>query len=434
MVDRMKDTRASYETTAQHTAATILGSEALPFRPGKAMTKFAHWFTDADDSAVVAVVTPGEKPTAGDEVLAYGLAWQHNRDLILVLPDNMTVEAQTRVAWMDTEIRLWQHDGTGDPRPVPKASRFQLLSHLRGLQPRESKTVVLGGEHEEWIGGIDTSGLIEHNRSYRSWHHDGLQVLKASKTRAGLRIQAGVQYGGTNPPEGREPFDKVFSGPPTPGEFAVINAKVRLAVEDDGSQTSEMGEHKMQAILNGQAEDLGLVALWREFPAWRGLTSSTMGGTGRPGYIDFLGADANGVLHVVETKIGHDPKVVLQALDYAIWVKANDAAIRQRLHDEGHIVPAPESIESDSAAPIHLVLGATAKDKAFNGYLASQIEALAGDTRVKVYVTAQPTARPLSLTEVPKRKLWTATDLVAEPVIGPRWAESITDGLLRSDQ
>lgn len=421
----MRDKRVSYEMKAQRAAAHILGDDPLAFRPGKAMTKYAHWFTDREDSALVAVVMPGDKPTAGDDVLAYGLAWQQDRDLLLVLPDNMTGDTRTRIAWLGTETRLWQYDGEGDPLPVPKASRFERLGHLRDLPPRETKSIVLGGEHEEWIAPIDTDDLTPHNRSYLSWHHDGLQVLKVSKTKTGLRIQAGVQYGGQRRPPGREPFDKVFTAPPTPCELAVINAKVQLAVEDGGALNVDMGEHKMQANLQSQAEDLGLTHLWREFPAWRG--------TGRPGYIDFLGADDEGVLHVVETKIGHDPKVVLQALDYAVWVKANDAAIRQRLLDQGFVIPAPEGIDADSAAaPIHLVLGATEAEKAFNGYLASQIEALAGDTRVSVYLTAKPTARPVSLTKVPRRRLWAASELIAAPVCGPRWAESITDGLIRS--
>jgi hypothetical protein len=51
------------------------------------MSKYAHWYEDAGHGSLVAVVTPGEKPTVADEVLAYGLAWQHNRDLLLVVPD-----------------------------------------------------------------------------------------------------------------------------------------------------------------------------------------------------------------------------------------------------------------------------------------------------------------------------------------------------------
>ncbi|MFT4265572.1 MAG: hypothetical protein QM572_19495 [Nocardioides sp.] len=418
----MKDERASYETTARQVAEHIIGTEAVPFAPQR-MSKYAHWFTDTKDSALVAIVTPGEKVTAGDEVLAYGLAWQQNRDLFLVLPQDMVGDAQTRIGWIDTEVRIWEH-GEAGPRPVPKKSRAQLLAQLRDLPERRSKAVELKAGHTNWIDGIDTTDLSAHERSYLSWHHEGLQVLKVAETRAGLRIQAGVQYG--TPPPGREPFDKVFAVAPTPGEVAVINAKIRLAVEDGGSQTSQMREHKMQATLVGKPETLGLTDLWREFPAWRGPN-------GRPGYIDFLGVDAEGRLHVIETKIGHDPKVVLQALDYAVWVKANDAAIRERLHAAGHALPTPEDVESHSVAPIHLVLGSSEKEKAFNGYLVGQIEALAGDVRVKVHVTADPTAQPLSLTEVPKRKLRTSTDLIAEPVAGPRWAESITDGLLRSN-
>src|SRR5688500_4836547 len=105
----MKDKRASYETTARQAAAHILGSAPDPFAP-KRMSKYAHWFTDPQDTCVIAVVMPGEKATAGDEVLAYGLAWQHNRDLHLVLPDDMLAEALTRKAWIDTEVRLWQYD------------------------------------------------------------------------------------------------------------------------------------------------------------------------------------------------------------------------------------------------------------------------------------------------------------------------------------
>ena len=429
----MKMERASYETTARQVAEHILGVEPTSFAPQR-MSKYAHWFTDTEDSSLVAVVMPGEKATAGDEVLAYGLAWQENRDLILVLPDNMIAEALTRTAWIDTEVRIWGHDGEGEPRVVPSVSRFQLLSHLRDLPPRRSRSVVLKDDHQSWVDAIDTAGLTSHSRSYRSWHHEGLQVLKLSETKAGLRIQAGVQY--STPPPGREPFDKVFTAAPTPGELAVINAKVQLAVEDGGVvEGPQMNEHKMQATLVSQPDALRLTDLWREFPAWRGLKSSSFSPSGRPGFIDFLGADANGVLHVVETKIGHDPKVVLQALDYAIWVKANDVAIRETLKAQGHVLPTPpEAIETaGSPAPIHLVLGAADSGPAFNGYLASQIEALAGDCRVSIYLTDQPTSVPLDLVPLPRRKMWETSNLVAKPVAGPRWAESITDGMLRSE-
>ncbi len=68
---------------------------------------------------------------------------------------------------------------------------------------------------------------------------------------------------------------------------------------------------------------LGLIGLRAEFPGWRG--------PGRPGFIDFLGIDDDDHLHVVETKVGSDPGVLVQALDYAIWVQAQQTVIRQSM-------------------------------------------------------------------------------------------------------
>ncbi|GAA2163080.1 hypothetical protein [Pedococcus bigeumensis] len=429
----MKDQRVAYAETAHRAAAHVLEVEPTPFAPAR-MSKYAHWFEDPQHGSLVAVITPGEKPTVTDEVLAYGLAWQHNRDLLLVVPDNMVVESISRIGWLETEVRVFQFDGVGGtvPQPVRSPGRFAILEPLAELPERIPKKGVLKAGHDSWLDSIHTQeiGLVGHDRGgYLSWHHEGLQVLQASETKGGLRIRAGVQY--QTPQPGREVFDKTFTDAPTLGEIEVINAKVALAIEDGGSLTSQMREHKLQATLKGQPEVLGLTDLWREFPAWRGLITSSVSPAGRPGFIDFLGVDAAGVLHVVETKIGHDPKVVLQALDYAIWVRANDAAIRSQLKAAGHIIPTPPGHPpaGGTPAPIHLVLGAGESGTAFNGYLAGQIEALAGDCRVSVYLTGEPTADKLSLTKVPARDLWEPNVMVSKPVVGPRWPGELTSKL-----
>lgn len=118
----------------------------------------------------------------------------------------------------------------------------------------------------------------------------------------------------------------MFAAVPTPEDLDEINSEVARAVGHGGSRTSQMREHRMQATMGSQASDLALRQLIREFPAYRGLDGSSSPRLGRPGYIDFLGIDSDGRFHVVETKIGHDPRVVLQALDYAIWVCANGIA------------------------------------------------------------------------------------------------------------
>ncbi|WP_157581901.1 hypothetical protein [Phycicoccus sp. Soil803] len=429
----MRDHRAAYAETAHRAAAHVLEVEPTPFAPAR-MSKYAHWFEDPQHGSLVAVITPGEKPTVTDEVLAYGLAWQHNRDLLLVVPDNMVIEAISRIGWLETEVRVFHFAGMEDsvPQPVRSPGRFAILESMAELPERMPKKGALKAGHDSWLDNIHTQeiGLVGHDRGgYLSWHHEGLQVLQASETKGGLRIRAGVQY--KTPQPGREVFDKTFTGAPTLGEIAVINAKVALAIEDGGSLTSQMREHKLQATLKGQPEALGLTDLWREFPAWRGLITSSVPPFGRSGFIDFLGVDAAGVLHVVETKIGHDPKVVLQALDYAIWVRANDAAIRSQLKDAGHIIPTPLGYPpaGGTPAPIHLVLGAGESGTAFNGYLAGQIEALAGDCRVSVYLTAEPTADTLSLTKVPARDIWEPSALVSKPVVGPRWPGELTSRL-----
>ncbi len=425
----MRNDRAGYEPTARQAAAHVLETEALPFAPAR-MSRYAHWYEDARHESLVAVVAPGEKATVADEVLAFGLAWQHNRDLLLVVPGTVVPELLTRMAWLGTEVRLFQYEGGAqDPHPVSGVSRFQLFSHLQGLPERVSKQGLLKASHETWLEGIGTDSLTAYDRGgYLSWHHEGLQVLQAVETRKGLRIRAGVQY--KAPPQGREVFDKIFTTPPTPGETAVINAKVSLAIEDGGGLAAQMREHKMQAILAGQPGALGLTHLWREFPAWRGLRSISppMSPSGRPGFVDFLGADKDGVLHVVETKIGHEPRVVLQALDYAIWVKANDKPIRKRLMAMGHNITAPAAniLTDSSPAPIHLVLASSDTGPAFNAYLAGQIESLSGDCRVHIHLTAAATTSPLQLTRLSTRDMWEPSSLVAKPVVGPRWPDRLT--------
>lgn len=424
-VGAMDNKRASYETTARQAAEHILGVEAIPFAPQR-MSKYAHWYEDVDQNYLVAVANLGEKYTAGDEVLAFGLAWQQNRDLILVLPEVMVIGALTRIPWIGTVVRLWQFDGEGDPRPIAPLARAEVLAKLRALPSRGSAPYALRPEHDAWIDGINTDGLVAHQRSCLSWHHEGLQVLRVTDTINGVRIQAGVQY--STPPAGREPYDNLFGAAPTHEDLAVINARVREAVGDDGSLTSQMREHKMQSTLCSQPEALRLARLWREYPGYRGLKPS---GGGRTGFIDFLGADDANALQVVETKIGHDVTVVLQALDYAIWVKANEDSIRESL------LPGTETMEESgqfTPSAIHLVLGSKGREPAFNGYLAGQIEALSGDLRVNIHLTDDPAGVPLDLRLLPTRRMWQEQKGVAAPVRGPRWPEQVLGALIEAER
>lgn len=412
--------RAGFEATARKVAEEVVAGPVVEFRPQR-MSKYAHWYLECSGERLIAVVNPDERPLAGDEVLAFGLAWQQDRDLVLVLPPQLQLQAQVRLPWIDTTVRLWGLDLRSTvAAPLAALSRPEALQLMR-MGGRGRAPYVLPAQYDGWLDGIDRAGLVAHSRSCLSWHADGLQVLRVAGTKQGLalRIQAGVQY--SNPALG-VPYDRTFTRPPTPSEIHEINAEIRVAVAR-GSRTSHMLEHKMQATLATQAAslDAGMVKLAREYPAFRGPMGAGMAGRGRPGFIDFLGVDAQGGLHVVETKIGHDAGVVLQALDYAVYVKANEAEIGRDLH----LAP----VQGERPVKVHLVLASKSRNKAVNPYLAGQVEALSHDVTPVVHLVDDPAACPLALHTPSREALWQAGPQVAKPVTGPRWPQRITNAL-----
>jgi hypothetical protein len=87
----------------------------------------------------------------------------------------------------------------------------------------------------------------------------------------------------------------------------------------------------------------------RELPAWR--PRDTVQEWGR-GYIDLLGLDGHGDIRIVETKLADnaDDLLVLQGLDYFVWAKAYEHALRTRL-----------GAAKNARLELHYVLGASAK-------------------------------------------------------------------------
>jgi hypothetical protein len=409
--------RREFETTARDHAAHILGSEPLVFAP-KRMSARAHWYEDVGRQRLVVVANPEEEATKGDLILAYALAWQQDRDLHLVLPGHLVAHAQARIAWVETEVRLWRYHGHLLEGPLPGLARSDVLDQLHTLHPRTLVPYKLAPEHEGWLKGIDCTDLDPQNRSCRSWHHHGLQVLRVTRARGGLRVQAGVQY--HDPPPDREPYDRVFTVPPKPKDLDAINAAIQVAKDDGRSLTVATREHRMQAQLARQHQDLGLEKVWRGYPAYRGANPELTG------YIDFLGLDASGHLHVVETKIGHDPAVGLQALDYALWARASEEEIRADLN-----LP-PSKQDRPIPLAIDLVLGPSDKQSAMSPYLAGQLEALAGDVKIAIWLASDAGATPLGLRRVPPEELWDSDDpAISDPIVGPRWAERVVAGMLR---
>ena len=116
------------------------------------------------------------------------------------------------------------------------------------------------------------------------------------------------------------------SGALSEDELSWLKADVGGAVEE---MLAGMGgrypEHRLQAMIARQEPPiLGLQSLVAECPAWRPYERPH----GRA-FLDFLGVDEKGTLHVLETKVGGDVMMVLQGLDYWIWATANWDALAE---------------------------------------------------------------------------------------------------------
>jgi hypothetical protein len=249
-----------------------------------------------------------------------------------------------------------------------------------------------------------------------------LQLRRAKKP-GGVRITAGVQF--TNPTKDQQkPYVVTVTEPVTPGHRAKIEAVIahaisnRLNLVDDADVESWMQAALAAADMPGLGLTLGHA---REYPTWRPT------GRGGPigayparqpekslGYLDFLGIDRHNGLHVVETKVGGDGMLVMQALDYLIWVTAQAASIR-----EDRAWPAPET---EGKVHIDLVLAPKGNAPALGPYTAGQLEALAGDVSWRVFLVDDPLAQIPKVKELPRRAIHDPQqERVAKPVQPPRF-------------
>lgn len=317
--------RSEFRMAAQALIAS-LGSGFERFQPGGQLSEKAEWLIDSTDEVLVVVVGRHEDHDVADELLAYSLAWQADRDLVLVLPESHVGQTLGRLAWVGTPVRVFTYDALHELRPAVVPTRAEVLDAAKSRPLRALAKHDLG-HRSDWVEALTRSAtehwalVPAHRRAYLAWHCAGRQVLRINRTHQGLDVIAGVAYTKPSPDE-PEPLHLTLSGSLTPAQRAEIEACVATAIwQRIGGEDQGHLEHRLQAALAAtELRPLGLAQFAREYPAWRG--------EGRPGYLDFLGVDRTNRLHVVETKVGTaDPKLVLQTLDYAIWVAAHDVEI-----------------------------------------------------------------------------------------------------------
>ncbi len=415
-------TRAAFAPTATQLAA-LVAADLVPFVTGPALSAMARWFHDPNDELLVVVVGAHELPDVTDDILAYALAWQRDRDLVLVLPDTRLGLTLERLPWIDTPVRVFTYtaDLTLKPEVIPTRPEVLDRAAQRPLHPGVEHN--LGNAHgfvQSLVAHLDDHWALvaAHRQSYLAWHCLGRQVICISRTGSGASIVAGVNY--KKPPQGEEPaLVMPVVQELTPVQIAEAERRVadavwkRLAGHDLGHV-----EHRMQAAL--AATNLAGLGITqhprREYPAWRGDK--------RPGFIDFLALDRRNVLHVVETKVGtSDVKGVLQTLDYAIWVQANAEKIRADVGWPSASRPGPETVALD------FVLAPKGHGPAVGPYLAGQLEALAGDVPWRVSIVTDPFADTPEMTVPTPRAVPPVGPFVAQAVQGPRWAAHVGNDL-----
>jgi hypothetical protein len=418
--------RDRFSQPARQLAERIVG-EVDPFVSSPRTSKKAQWFAAHHDDVLVVVVGTHENPNVMDEILAYALAWQGDRDLVLVLPIGYESVTLARLAWIDGCIRVFVYGPENVPVPAVIPSRAETIEAAKDRHREDARSHALG-EGEELILELLTWArenplLQESTRvGYVTWKCAGLQVLRASRRGGRIDLIAGVDYKGKLPHGAERAIDRTVTAddPLRPEEAALMKERIIRAVgrRMDPTDVTYL-EHRLQANLEGGvlSERLGLSEAWPEYPVWRGQ--------GNAGFIDFLALDDKGRLHLVETKVDPDDvTVMLQALDYAVWVLANEASIRSR---NGWSTP-----ESPQQLQIHLICapvvkarpdGTVSSQKRIIGrYLSNQLEVLSKEFKCHVWLVDDPRAVPPRLTgpfrAPPYRK---GDESVGKPVQPQRW-------------
>ena len=379
------------------------------FEPGPRLTTLGRWFTARDGRALVMAVGDGRALGEISTAVAYAVAWQQDRDLILFVPHEAVSATVARLAHLARPVEVWEFgvDGRLSRATVPSVDDVVHAAKERRL--RWEKPHDLGERAplvSELVRAADGHWALEpaHRGSYLSWHCRGRQVLKLMKQGGGVLVQAGVQY--RKAPAHRPPFSDVLIAPATVVQRAGVEAAVAAAVQDrlTGDDATHV-EHQLQAALGATGlAGLGMAAYEREYPAWRGDEAS--------GFVDFLGLDPDGRLHVIETKIGSDPVLVFQAVDYATWVRAHAAEIRTGLG-----WPAGD----DSEVLVDLVVAPKVsrrrREPAIGPYTAAQLEALAPEVRWRVHVVEDARAEEPRITSLAERTLPdAASGMMAAPI------------------
>ena len=343
VVERRRQFRANRATAVAEAAA---GGPVEPVIGRGRLSGRLLWYQAPGKLVVVA--GPYKDARDGDLALAHGL--RHvtpDQILVLVLPQDERASRATtvRAPWINVPLEIYNYDlplveggKRGEPAETsrcPILERSWVLQQYRdagpdgwgyGIEspPRPPSHAEVLGEKAPWVTGLTTWLTAhddleeEHTDHYLAWRCAGTIVLTITVGRQ-LTMSAGVQHSRS----GQRPSTVLCSGVLPASDQATLEEAALQAIDKVlGGLGERYREHRLQAAIVQQGPKvLGLVdplkaerAAWRPYPGGRA-------------FLDFLGVDEHGVLHIVETKVGADAMMVLQGLDYWIWASANQDAL-----------------------------------------------------------------------------------------------------------
>lgn len=307
--------------------AELLGSGTTP--SGR-WTTIASW-RDRGESLVAVFDHQDPKHSLG--LLPYAIEHLGQRDLHVAVPAEAVELTRHRAAFLTANVQVLEDVGD-EFGPVPASSPAQALAWYAELGNVTDIVDVDEFPGPSWL--VDLVDWLESRRvervrrsQYWSWHYRGRQILRVGQSGKTYRLVAGVAY---SKPRDDQPLPVRVEAQaevgPTDDEIESIKRALDQAIERRRVGIDrDHREHLLQAALAIDPSLLGMTDLIREFPAWRPSVGESAG----RGFIDFLGVDVDGGIHVIETKIGPDPMLGVQGLDYWAWVTAHKDEISQRL-------------------------------------------------------------------------------------------------------
>lgn len=418
--------RERFAAIPLHDLLLVAGMPTAEFEPGRKLSTMTPMFVDEDTLAVA--VAPFEQPRDVDRALGFGLAYAQDRELVLVLPAAHAQATLRRAAFLDAPIRVITYEArtvlgrwtfTVEEQVIP--SRPAVLAEYRDpLVTTVHQLSAPNATVNELVNWADAHPDLRpaHRDSYLAWHCLGRMVLRLRRVKGdGVEVTAGVNASKPSAAFAPAVFLDGIHETVTPDRVDEIHTAVDAAIDRrrTGVDNGHV-EHLLQALL---AEDIGVLnvrtdrdgpgRVRREFPAIRA--------DGSRGYIDLLAVDAQDRIHVIETKIGSDPMLVLQALDYYIWALAHREALAAEF---GLTTTNPDVV-------VDFVVGVTKTIKPIGPYTAPQAEALPGGLRWRCFITAGWAQHDLKVQALPGRT-WPDGPRTAPPRFVPELHAHLAGG------